>query len=575
MKKYILLILILNTSICFSQKPLTFEISKGKKTATYSEVVDFYSELSNKHQTVSILEMGATDSGNPLHLVIFDPLVSNITKSSFDKKGRNVLLILNGIHAGEPDGIDATMLFFRDLAENKTEIPKNTIIATIPVYNIGGFLNRNKTFRTNQEGPEEYGFRGNARNFDLNRDFIKAETHNARSFIEIFQLLDPELFIDNHVSNGADYQYTLTHLFTQHDKLDNEIGNYLHEDFIPDFERQLENKDWPIVPYVSVFNQKPEKGYSQFFDSPRYSTGYTALFNSIGMMVETHMLKPYKNRVEGTYELMKTFLNIAEADFKKIKQLRNRAFDSYAPGKYYPVQWKIDSSRTTTLHFKGYEAEWIPSKITGQQRLKFFRNKPFTKDVAYWNYFKKTDSVQIPDGYIVPRAYWNIKELLELNQIEFRVLSRDTEYIAEVYYIEQFETIKTPFEGHYLHYNTAVSTKTEKIIANKGDLWIPSNQRGIRYIMETFEPAAPDSFFNWNFFDSILQQKEGFSPYAWEDLAYDFLNKNPEIKEEFEKKRKTEKGFAENSYKQLEWIHKNSPYYETPHLRYPIVRVRN
>lgn len=573
MKAYLLFSLLFICQSSFSQKPITFETSQGTQTGTYSEIIDFYSELAHNHPSVSLVEMGLTDSGHPLHIAIFDPKNSNITKANFHKKDRNLLLILNGIHAGEPDGIDATMVLFRDLAENKIDPPQNTIIATIPVYNIGGFLNRNHTFRPNQNGPEEYGFRGNARDYDLNRDFIKAETKNTRSFIEIFQLLNPDLFIDNHVSNGADYQYVLTHLFTQHNKLGNELGNYLHQNFIPKFESELEQKDWPIIPYVSVFNQKPEIGYAQFFDSPRYSTGYTALFNTLGMMVETHMLKPYKDRVEGTYELMKTFISIADTDFKIIRELRNKAFKAYVTGKYYPTTLKIDSTLTTTLKFKGFEGNWIDSKITGQKRLKFDRNKPFTKDVTYWNYFKVVDSVQIPEAYSIPKGYWHIRELLERNQIEFTVVPKDYTTEAEVYHIADFETVTSAFEGHYLHYNTQVTRTTEEVQIHKGDLRVPTNQKGIRYIMETLEPSAPDSFFNWNFFDAILQQKEGFSPYVWEDLAYKFLQENPDIKEAFDKKRKSDPEFSKNSYRQLEWIHKNSPYYETSHLRYPILRL--
>jgi len=194
------------------------------------------------------------------------------------------------------------MLLLRDLAQGAIQAPTNTVIAVIPVYNIGGALQRNSTSRTNQEGPKAYGFRGNARNYDLNRDFIKADTKNAKAFTKIFRALDPELFIDNHVSNGADYQYTLTHLFTQHNKLGGKAGVYLNETLMIRLQEALKAKKWDITPYVNVFNTQPEKGFTQFMDSPRYSTGYTTLYNTLGMMVETHMLKPYKLRVEGTYE---------------------------------------------------------------------------------------------------------------------------------------------------------------------------------------------------------------------------------------------------------------------------------
>ncbi len=574
MKKTLFLAIVLISTFGLAQTT-TFETSNGLKTAIYEEVISYYLALEKKFPSITVFEMGQTDSGFPLHVVTFDPENKNQinTSEAFPKENRNLLLINNGIHPGEPDGIDATMLLFRDFAENKITIPKSTIIATIPVYNIGGALNRNSTSRTNQNGPEEYGFRGNARNYDLNRDFIKNDSKNARAFAEIFHWLNPDLFIDNHVSNGADYQYVLTHLFTQHNKLGGELGKYLHSSLMPQLEDSLHQKNWDITPYVNVFNQVPEKGFTQFMDSPRYASGYTTLFNSFGLTVETHMLKPYKQRVEGTYGLMKTFISIAEKDAEKIKNLRKNSFEKYKVGSYYPISWEVDSSKTSTLNFKGFEGEMIPSKITGADRLKYFRDKPFTKDVKYYNYFKAADSVKIPLAYVVPKGYWNVIELLKLNKIEFSEIKKDSTIAAEVYRIENYETVKNPYEGHYLHYNTQVSKSTENVSLKAGDILIKTQQPGVRYLLETLEPSATDSFFNWNFFDAILQQKEHFSPYIWEDMAEKFLNENPEIKKEFDSKKINDPEFKKNWYSQLDWIHKKSPNYEKSHLRYPIVRV--
>jgi len=549
-----------------------FEKSKGTKTATYQEVITFYKQLSDTYNSVTMYQMGETDSGKPLHLITYNANRSFETEFSDDKK-QNILLINNGIHPGESDGIDATMMLIRDLAQNKIPSPQKTIIAVIPIYNIGGALNRNSTSRTNQNGPKEYGFRGNARNYDLNRDFIKSDTKNARAFAEIFRTIKPALFIDNHVSNGADYQYTLTHLFTQHNKLGGELGNYLNKSFMPELEDSLAQKEWDITPYVNVFNRTPESGFSQFLDSPRYSTGYTTLFNTLGMMVETHMLKPYKGRVEGTYELMKSFIAIAEKDAEKIKELTQFSSEAYKIGSSYPISWKIDTAKSSTLQFKGFEGEMIASKLTGTNRLKYDRSKPFTKEVVYQNYFKPKNEITIPEEYIVPKGWWNVIELLKLNKIKMKRVKNDTIILASVYKIKSYESTNSPYEGHYLHYNTKTETRTERVKVSKGDYIIKTQQEGVRYILETLEPTAPDSFFNWNFFDTILQQKEGFSPYVWEDLALEFLENNPEIKKEFEAKKIADVNFAKNWHTQLDWIYKKSPNYEKAHLRYPIFRV--
>lgn len=551
---------------------IRFESSEGSETATYEEVIEFYDNLAEAYTSVAIYEVGLTDSGKPLHLVTFNPDRSFESEFSGDEK-KNILLVNNGIHPGESDGIDASMMMMRDLAQGAIPTPQNTIVAVIPVYNVGGALNRNSGTRTNQNGPKEYGFRGNARNYDLNRDFIKADTRNALAFAKIFHIVNPDLFIDTHVSNGADYQYTLTHLFTQHNKLGGPLGEYLNDSFMPQLVDSLQNKKWDITPYVNVFNRTPEGGFSQFFDAPRYSTGYAALFNTLGMMVETHMLKPYKSRVEGTYELMTSFIAVADKDAEVIRELRKNAWLSYKVGEQYPLSWKVDSSQTTTLTFKGYEAETIPSEITGADRLKYNSEQPFSKEITYYNYFTPIASVDIPKQYIIPKGYWNVIEQLENNDIEMKRVKRDTTLKAEVYAISKFETRKRPYEGHYPHYNTEVDISIEEVTIKKGDYMVATQQPGLRYLMETLEPTATDSFFNWNYFDTILQQKEGFSPYVWEDKALEFLNDNPEIKKEFEAKKQEDASFAQNWYAQLDWIHKRSPNYERSHLRYPVVRV--
>ena len=576
--KKIVILLVLITS-CNSKKENTnfdfttaFEKSNGTETATYQETITYYKNLAEAYPQISIDSVGETDSGKPLHIVTLNP----DAEFNFEtiRKNKRILLVNNGIHPGESDGIDATMMLFRDIAQGKIEAPKHTVLVAIPIYNIGGSLNRNSTTRTNQNGPKEYGFRGNARNYDLNRDFIKSDTKNARTFAQIFHLVQPDVFIDNHVSNGADYQYTLTHLFTQHNKLGGDLGQYLHTEMMPSLEQKLVAKQWDITPYVNVFNSVPEDGFSQFMDSPRYSTGYTTLFNTLGMMVETHMLKPYKQRVEGTYELMKSMIEIVEKDSDKIKTMRSNALKTYQDVGTYPLDWQIDTTRASTIKFKGFEGTMLPSDVTGAQRLKYDRTKPFTKDVVYKNYFKPTLEVTIPSAYVIPQGWWNVIDLLKLNKVEMTQFKNDTTLTVESYKIDNYNTRNQAYEGHYQHYSTKVISTQKEVTFNKGDYYIKTNQPAFRYLLETLEPQAPDSFFNWNFFDTILQQKEGFSPYVWEDMALQLLENNTDLKTAFEAKKQSEEAFANNWYAQLDWIHQQSEYYEKAHLQYPVFRIK-
>ncbi len=549
-----------------------FEKSNGTETATYAQTIDFYKELDDAFSSISVQEIGMTDSGKPLHLIIYNP----DHEFDFDdiRKTKRVILINNGIHPGEPDGIDATMLFMRDLAQDSIKTPKNTVIAAIAAYNIGGMLNRNSSSRPNQNGPLEYGFRGNSRNYDLNRDFMKADTRNTQAFYEIFHLVKPDVFVGTHVSNGADYQYTLTHLFTQHNKLGGNLGSYLQKTFMPQLETSLAHKDWQITPYVNVFNRKPDGGFSQFMDSPRYSSGYTTLWNTLGLMAETHMLKPYKQRVLGTYDLLKSLLELTEKDGDTIAKLRKSNFENFAKMEVFPLNFVVDSTKIDSLDFKGYEAKNEKSSVTGLTRLKYDREKPFTKRVDYYDWFKPSDSVFVPKAYIIPQVWWHVIDRLKWNKIKMVPLEKDSLMLVESYRIEDFETSKTAYEGHYLHFDTKVSKKKEKIQFRKGDLIVKTDQPGIRYIIETLEPIAEDSFFNWNFFDSVLQQKEHFSPYVFEDLADKFLAENPDIQKQFDEKKDSDRDFKKNGPAQLNWIYQHSPYYEKAHRQYPIFRIK-
>ena len=559
------------SAISSSQFETFFEQTNGAETATYQQVIHYYQKLSHEFDTIQIQTFGETDSSKRLHLVIFNKDGLKKIKPRLIRK--SVLLINNGIHPGESDGIDATMMLFRDLASGKIPAPENVIIATIPIYNIGGSLNRNSTSRTNQNGPREYGFRGNARNYDLNRDFIKCDTKNCKAFTELLHQLKPDVFIDNHVSNGADYQYTLTHLFTQHNKLRGKSGEYLQEFLMPELEKKLKLKNWDITPYVNVFNDVPEKGFNQFMDYPRYSTGYTTLFNTLGMMVETHMLKPYKQRVEGTYQLMLSMIEIMQKESDKIITLRQDFHKEIYNQDLYTLNWQIDGEKSSMLNFKGFEGEMIDSKVTNQKRLKYDRTKPFNKAVKFQNYFKPALQITMPKAYIIPQGWHNVIDLLKLNNVAMNTLDIDSDYQVESYRITDYETSKTPYEGHYPHSNTQISKTIEQKTFKKGDYIIEVNQPSIRYILETLEPQAPDSFFKWNFFDTILQQKEHFSPYVFEDIAEQMLKDNPELAKEFREKQKTDKKFSDNWYAQLDWLHKHSEHYEKTHMLYPVYRI--
>jgi hypothetical protein len=549
-----------------------FEQSGGARTATYSECIDFYRRLYKASAKISIREMGTSDAGYPYHVVLysndgqFDP-------AAWHRQKKIVILINNGIHPGEPDGVDASMLLLRDLADRKISIPDNVALAVIPLYNIGGALNRGSFSRVNQNGPESYGFRGNAQNLDLNRDFTKMDSRNAWSFVSIFQWLNPDIQVDNHVSDGADYQHTMTLLSSQWNKLGGELGDFLHNVFQPALSAAMGKKGWPLTPYVDFEDGSPEKGWEAFYDPPRYSSGYATLFNTIAFMPETHMLKPFRDRVHSDYALMECMISEASIHAAEILQKRAQNFAADRQKTSFALSWRPDTSRYDPIRFMGYQAAYKPSEVSGLPRLYYDHNQPFTKEVKFYDYFTPGEFITAPKAYIIPQGWHEVTDRLALNGVQMQRLTRDTLIGVEVYHIADYRSSPRAYEKHHRNTGVKVSVTHQQIQFLKGDYVIPTDQPHKRFLVEMLEPTGDDSYFSWNFFDAILQQKEGYSDYRWEDVAAAWLKDHPDVRQKLEERRAADSSFAKNAEAQLNFVYKNSPWYEPAHMRYPVYRL--
>ncbi|MCB0653480.1 MAG: M14 family metallopeptidase [Saprospiraceae bacterium] len=541
-------------------------------SSTYLETINFYRQLDEKYTQLELLSYGSTDSGFPLNLAVLS-MDGDFDPKSLRDKGKYILMINNAIHPGESCGVEASMLLLREYLENKAlhKYLENLVIIVIPMYNIGGALNRNSTTRTNQNGPEAYGFRGNARNLDLNRDFIKCDSRNAQTFNEIFTLWQPDVFIDNHTSNGADYQYTITLIPTQEDKVDPNIATYMRARLLPALFEDMKTRNWEMTPYVYARNT-PDEGIAAFLDLPRFSSGYAALFNTISFMPETHMLKPFKDRVASTKAFSESIIKAIYEDGAALKIARQKAIAATMEKSTFELNWELDFSRQDKWSFKGYEAKYKPSEVSGLDRLYYDREAPYEKEIPWFRYYKPSLSIEKPVAYIIPQAYGSIIEKMQSNGVKMERLKAETELEVEMYRIIDFET-RDAYEGHYLHTKVQVEKELKKWTYHRGDYIIPTDQAANRYIMETLEPQAPDSWFAWNFFDGILQQKEYFSDYVFEDLAADYLKQHPELKQQLDEKKAADEDFARSADKQLEFIYMNSPWHEPTYRLYPVGRI--
>jgi len=553
--------------------PTVFEQSKGIDSPTYSEMMAYYRTLVDAYPGVlKLVEIGPTDAYYPLHLVLVSP-EGRLDPDQWSAEGKMPVLINNGIHPGEPDGIDASMMLVRDIAQGRVKLPANTVLAVVPCFNIGGMLQRSPYHRVDQDGPREFGARGNSQNLDLNRDFMKADAAETRSLIKAIEWVKPLVLIDNHVSNGADYQHVMTLLSTQPEKLGGAMGDLLRHQLEPEVYRRMKAAGFPMVPYVNHWGTTPEKGWDAYLEGPRYLSGYGAVRNIYSFVPETHMLKPFADRVRATYALNVALIETFAAQRAEAEAARAAQRDAEALAARLPIAWAIDTTQVNRVPFLGYQRGFKPSDVSGQPRLFYDRSKPYTVNVPYRDVAVATDWADVPQAYVVPRGWTEAWQRLTAHGIRFRELTRDTTLRVEVTYIEGYKAAPQPYEGHFTLRGIQTRRDTIEVRFLAGDYLIPANQPMRRYLAEALEADAPDGLLAWGFFNAVLQQKEGFSGYVFEDTAAKLLRERPALKTALEAKKAADSAFASDGDAQLNWIFQHTEYYELRHRRYPVYKL--
>jgi len=551
-----------------------FVLPGDNQTPTWDECISFYRELDKQSTQAGLLEIGTTDIGKPLHLFVINQ--DGIFYPELFDRNKVILMINNGIHPGEPDGVNASMMLAQQLLDGSpasTEMLKHVIVCMIPIYNVDGALNRGSYSRANQNGPKEYGFRGNAKNLDLNRDFVKCDSKNAQTFNQIFSRIKPHVLVDTHVSNGADYPYTMTLITTQTDKLGGSLGRYVKSQFEPALFSAMEKEGDKMCPYVNTMGRTPETGIVDFFESPRFATGYAALFNTIGFTTETHMLKPFNQRVKSTSLFLKILLDYVQKHDAEIRLQVAKAEEEMLAMKRFPIGFELDTTKLDSLIFSGYEARNESSSIGSGDRLKYDHQSPWTRKINWYRKFKVVQEVEMPEYYIIPQGWTDVLERLRWNGVKTEVLSIDSVMSVQAYRIIDYQTGKRPYEGHYLHEDVKTELMNVRHQFFAGDVMVKTNQPACRYICHVLEPQCEDSFFAWNFFDSMLQQKEWFSDYVFEDIAAELLRNDQSLKKQFDAAMKDDETLKANHWNQLYWIYQHSPYFEQTLSLYPIFRM--
>ena len=553
-----------------------FEQSGETESPAYKETMEYFKDFALKTNMARFISLGISSQGRDINCLIVSK-GNHFTPGKAKRSGKAIILIQNGIHPGEIEGKDASMLLLREIliTQEKKHLLDNLVLLFIPILNADGHERLSPYNRPNQDGPRMMGFRTTALNLNLNRDYMKADTPEMRALLRLFSAWMPDFYIDNHTTNGMDYQYHITYGMEKHQNIFGALSKWGQEKFLPYIKTEVEKKGFLSTTYIELLKKELEDGITDWASRPLYSTGYSALQNRLLLLIETHSLKPFSNRVYSTKAMVESALEYLNKNFKKLKEINRKAdresVKRYADGKTsFPLSF-AGTDEYEMKKFKGFEYIKEESEITGT-RIKHYTGRPVVIDLPVYNKVEITKRVNLPAAYIIPQEFKNIIRRIKLHGVEVEELNESRMLTVEKYQISDYRFAEKPYEGRQ-RVSVNCEVLTEQLSFPKGTFIIKTKQRGIRIIANLLEPEAPDSFLSWGFFNAFLERKEYAEDFVMEPLAQKMLKDNANLKNEFVKKLKDDEGFRNNPLERLDYFYRRSNYFDRRENIYPIFRL--
>jgi len=423
-----------------------FERSNGTDSPRYRESIQYFKNFEKYSPFAKMMTIGRSPQGRSIEcLIVSSTKEFSPRKSSHRKKA--LVFIQNGIHAGEIEGKDACMLLLREiLVERTTDYLLDRLnLIIIPILNVDGHERVSAHNRPNQNGPTTMGWRTNSWNLNLNRDYMKAVTPEVRASIKIFSDWRPDFFIDNHTTNGADYQYHITYALERWDNIDNELSRWGQRTFLPKIISSVENDGFITAPYIQLRGETLENGIEDSVALPRLSTGYAALQNRLGLLVETHSLKPYENRVHSTLSMNRAALKTIHDHSKRLVNINKRADTRSRSMPIVPVDF-FTTNKSIPFTIKGFQSVSQNSTILNRNVVRY-SSTPAEFEIPYYNSIVTRKNIKVPVGYVIPPEYQDITELLEIHRIHMHRLEANRSLDIEEYEFIHYQFNPRPYEG--------------------------------------------------------------------------------------------------------------------------------
>ena len=555
------------------------ERSGFKQTGRYDEVIALCDAFQSAYpQSVRCFDFGITPEGRPMKALAVSTSGALDAKSA-QARGLPVVLAQGGIHAGEIDGKDAGFWLLRDLLQGKAGqgVLDKAVLLFVPVFNADGHENFRAWNRPNQRGPEQMGFRVTAQRYNLNRDYVKADSAEMQAMLSLVNQWDPLAMLDLHVTDGARFRHDISitgEPTNSGDEALREAGKALKDGIVA---RLATQGSMPVGFYPSfVVDDDPASGFVHGVSAPRFSHAYFPLRNRLGILVETHSWRTYPERVRTTYNTVLDALELVAANGTRWLQLAHEA-DARAArlgGQTIPLDYKA-TDKVRTIDFLGYEYTRTPSDISGALMTRYDERKPQVWKLPLRDEIVPGTTVVAPKGgYFVPQQYAvQVARHLLVHGIGFRVLTapirgaRTQSFVADS---AQFAAGSV--EGHQrVALKGEWRNGTSDVAA--GSLYVPIAQAKARLLLTILEPTAGDSMAAWGDFNNAFERKEYMEAYVAEEEARKMLARDPVLKAEFEKKLKDDADFASNPQARLDFFYRRHQAWDAGTNRYPVLRT--
>lgn len=553
------------------------EATDYRKSWNYADTIAFAQKLDKASDKIVYQSFGKSGEGRDLPLLIAAD-GKTFTAEQAKKSGKAIILIQAGIHSGEIDGKDAGFALLRDIAITKTRpgLLKNCVLLFVPIYNTDGHEMASPYNRINQNGPQEMGWRATSAGLNLNRDYMKADAPETRAFLKLWNEWKPDFFFDLHVTDGADFEYNITYEYAHFQEVSPAIKNWMDAYFDGKIKAEVEKEGNLLTHYLEFGGREVTTGIYTFIATPRFATGYAALRNRPGLLIETHSLKPYKSRVRGTYDVLwktleeinRSKASLFEANRKADEETieRGKTFD---PARQFPLQIGL-SDKSEPFQLRAVEYKLEDSAVSGGKKI-VYGTKPIEVTVKKFDEGLVKVAVAPPLYYIVPPQWQAAIERLEAHGVKFERIKKPLTIEIESYRLSEPKWAANPFENRLpVSFKAVPITETRNFPA--GSALVPLDQETANVAIHLLEPGSTDSLATWGFFNAIFEMKEYFSDYIMEKIASEMLAKDESLRREFEERLKDEK-FAKSPRARLQFFYERSPYADKRIGVYPVGRI--